>query len=175
MSARYAGTISREGQDFEIRLERELSHTVNAVWKAITDPAKLAIWFAKTEIEQVPGGAMHFRFADADQSVGDAVITQLEPDRLFEYNWEGDIARWELFPLGNEQCRLVMIYRLNKAKYVTMAATGWHIYMEQLEGVLNGRATPYPYKSDHELAVEKIYKNLWEAGGFAQEATGIQL
>src|SRR5690606_22633353 len=52
--------LARGGR-WAVRLERHLAHPVDAVWRAVTEPAQLAQWFPTTvELDLVVGGAVRF-------------------------------------------------------------------------------------------------------------------
>jgi uncharacterized protein YndB with AHSA1/START domain len=141
------GTISRKETGYKFRFERILNHPATDVFNALTNPEQLKLWFADTEIELHVKGKIHFTFPDKNKSEGFAVITRLEKNTLFEFNWEGDIATWELFEEGENKCRLLFTYSIMNEQWVSQAGAGWHIYLDQLETVLNGRTQPFAYTS----------------------------
>ena len=68
-------------------IEREmvLSHPVERVWRAITDPAELANWFGDTaRLDLRPGGDGLFTW-EGDASA--AVVEVVEPPRRFAFWW----------------------------------------------------------------------------------------
>jgi uncharacterized protein YndB with AHSA1/START domain len=59
------------------------------LWRAITDPAELAAWFApEVELDVVPGGLG--RFVDDDGVARSAVIDDVEPGRRLVLRWWPD-------------------------------------------------------------------------------------
>ena len=65
-----------------------LEAPVEEVWSALTDPERLEEWFANdVELELAPGGEGTFRWDDGDERR--AVVEAVEPERLFEFSWDG--------------------------------------------------------------------------------------
>ena len=72
--------------DVEVRREVVLEEAVEEVWQALTDPERLAEWFANdVELEAERGGSGVFRWDDG--SVRHAVVEELEPQRRFGFRW----------------------------------------------------------------------------------------
>lgn len=70
----------------EIRRDIVLPATPEEVWEAVTDPERLAEWFAnEVELELREGGAGRFRWDDGD--VREAAIETVEPPRRLEFTW----------------------------------------------------------------------------------------
>jgi uncharacterized protein YndB with AHSA1/START domain len=139
------GKLSRNTDGYCIRLERQLPHSIETVWEAITDPAKLAMWFTDIEMEFVPGGEMTIYFRDETRTVSKGKIIRIEPLKIFEYSWEDELATWELFDEGPTQCKLILTYSKLPDNFAISVSAGWHLLLDQLEAVLNGRTEPYPF------------------------------
>jgi uncharacterized protein YndB with AHSA1/START domain len=157
MSSQKLGLLSKDPNGYKVIFERVFPHDVNTVWDAITNPKKLAIWFMDVELKLVPGSRMIIRFRDKDKTVTYGKVTRVEPGRLFEYIWENndgpdELATWELFPEGPKTCRLVMTYSKFTDQYVKTVPAGWHVLLDQLAKVLDGRTTSFP---ESEVATEE--------------------
>lgn len=64
------------------------------VWEALTDPARLAEWFAnEVELEAEPGGAGVFRWEGGE--VRRASVEEVEPERRFAFRWSDEDAPGE--------------------------------------------------------------------------------
>src|SRR3954470_13676124 len=88
-----------------LRFERRLSHPVDRVWAALTQPGELGGWWGDAEIDLREGGRSVMRGRNTDKQgntpVSPATITQLGPPRVLEVN--GDlhgVLRWEREPTG---------------------------------------------------------------------------
>ncbi|MBD0329112.1 MAG: SRPBCC domain-containing protein [Thermoleophilia bacterium] len=56
------------------------------VWRALTDPERLAEWFAnEVELDPRPGGAGRFRWDDGSERR--ATVEEVERDRRFAFRW----------------------------------------------------------------------------------------
>jgi Activator of Hsp90 ATPase homolog 1-like protein len=80
--------------------ERRLSHPVDRVWQAITDPDVLVHWFpSAVDVDLRVGGAMKFTFDQAvlpdgsDSMPGE--VTELDPPSVFAFEWGEDHLRFE--------------------------------------------------------------------------------
>ena len=72
--------------DAEVRREVVLEEPVAEVWQALTDPERLAEWFANdVELDARRDGSGVFRWDDG--SVRHAVVEELEPQRRFGFRW----------------------------------------------------------------------------------------
>src|SRR5215475_9460414 len=80
-----------------LRFERRLPHSVDKVWRALTEPAEMAEWFPwhiKRNLRL--GGKISFTHPAGAATAPDAVITELVPLQVFAYDWDGGTLRWEL-------------------------------------------------------------------------------
>lgn len=156
-------TITKKIDGFEVRFERVYNFTREKVWDAITNPDKLAIWFTDIEMEFVVGGKMTIRFRDADRTESFGKILRVKAPELFEFSWEDELATWELFEVGKSKCRLVLTYSKLAEKYAFSVPAGWHVLLDQLDTVLNGRTESYPFGGEETEAARKmksVYKEI---------------
>jgi uncharacterized protein YndB with AHSA1/START domain len=114
-----------------LRFERRLAHSVERVWRAITEPDELEAWFvARPEWKPEVGET----FNAMDQ---DGEITDVEPPNLLAWNWGGELFRFELSPDG-DGCRLVFTHVFDERKYGAQHATGWEVHFARLDSLLAG-------------------------------------
>jgi uncharacterized protein YndB with AHSA1/START domain len=171
MASSKFGVLTKENDGYQIIFDRVLPHDAPMVWAAITDPAKMKHWFFETEIDFKVGGRIIFKFGDPDNSESYGKITRIEYGKLFEYIWENtgggpdELATWELFREGKSKTRLRLTYSRLSEKYGSLASGGWHIMLDHLEEVLDGRTEPFPYtggQSDDEKGVAGHYAKVVE-------------
>src|SRR5262245_48577953 len=93
----------KDGDQWGLILVRELRHTPEIVWEAITDPAHLREWApfdadgslgnagSKVKLTTVGAPSPH---------VTETTVTKAEPPTLLVYNWGGNDMRWELERVG---------------------------------------------------------------------------
>jgi uncharacterized protein YndB with AHSA1/START domain len=115
-----------------LRFERRLDHSVQRVWRAVTEPAELARWFV-AEVPWTPVAGEEF---EAGGERGR--ITALEPPRLLAWTWGVERYSFELAPDG-AGCVLVFTHvfdpRLGPG---WQHAAGWETYFERLDVHLGG-------------------------------------
>ena len=164
------GTIEQRDGRVTFRYERRLNHSVETVWRAITDPDAVAGWMStRPEIDLRPGGS-YATFHQGGQRVDDHVL-RVEPPRLFAHTfWEevnpSAIVTWELTPEG-EGCRVVLTHSLDLADLENAAATvaagdslltilsrnaaGWHRLLDHLEARLDNRENVWSREAQQQL------------------------
>jgi uncharacterized protein YndB with AHSA1/START domain len=122
-----------DGDQWGLVLVRELRHSPEKVWQAITDPAQMREW-APFEVDGnlgTAGNKVKLTWAGTTSSL-EATVTHAEAPELLEY---GDF-RWELEPVG-QGTRLTLRTRIDR-RYISMGAAGWHISLDVLDRFLNG-------------------------------------
>lgn len=124
-----------------LRFERRLAHPIDAVWRAVSDPAELAHWFPSTiAVEELRvGGSMTFSFEEHDLPPMQGSVTELDPPRLLGFSWGDDELRFELAPSDDgAQTTLRFSVALDARDKAARDATGWHVCLDALERQLGG-------------------------------------
>jgi uncharacterized protein YndB with AHSA1/START domain len=131
-----------------LSFERRLSHPVDRVWRALTEPDELAHWFpSKVQADLRVGGAMRFTFEehvlpDGSNSMP-GEVTELDPPRLLAYRWGEDHLRFELEPTeGDAACTLRLTVRLGTRDKAARDSAGWHVCLDRLERFVAGEDGP---------------------------------
>jgi uncharacterized protein YndB with AHSA1/START domain len=131
-----------------LSFERRLSHPVERVWQAITDPDALQHWFpSAVEADLRVGGTMKFTFEghtlpDGSNSMP-GEVTELDPPRLFAFDWGEDNLRFELEPVdGGAGCALRLTVALGTRDKAARDAAGWHVCLDRLERLMDGEDGP---------------------------------
>ncbi|CAA9485839.1 MAG: hypothetical protein AVDCRST_MAG13-1443 [uncultured Solirubrobacteraceae bacterium] len=125
--------------------ERRLHHPVDAVWPALTEPARLGQWFpCDVEVDLRPGGAMRFTFPDGS-AVGGRVV-ELDPPRRLAFLWGEDLLTFALAPEGSGS-RLTLTHVLEEEGRDAAAKTaaGWHVCLDDLHRALDGGTPGRPH------------------------------
>jgi uncharacterized protein YndB with AHSA1/START domain len=149
-----------------LRMERWLKHPPEKVWKAMTEPERLAGWFpGKIVPELRQGGKVEFDFG------GDGVVTDLDPPRLIAYTWDTDHLRWELHPDG-EGTRLVLLHTFDDRAGAASFGAGWHTCIVALDLALDGRAGTDPGVDDIALHERFVAQFGLDAGTVETRADG---
>lgn len=135
------GKITQRSDGYMVEFERSLQHPIEKVWDALTNPSVLKVWFTEVEMDFREGGKMVIHFADGSSSNGE--IVTIQPPTLFEFTWEGELAQWKLSASSKTSCVLKLTYSKLAKDYAIKAPAGFHIILDQLESVLNGRTQPF--------------------------------
>ena len=149
------GTITPNGEHFDMTYVRRIAASSDRVWAAITIPERIAAWFAEVEVEIEPrlGGAYRLRFGpDTPFSAGE--ITGFEVGRLLEHTWPNDggptsMVRYEVEPDG-EGCLLRLTCTLVQRSYLSTLA-GWHLFLDALPPSLDGTRVQWTMEQELEL------------------------
>jgi uncharacterized protein YndB with AHSA1/START domain len=134
----HSAQIQKDGEQWTLVLVRELRHSPEKVWTALTDPAHLREWApfdADGNLGKV-GTAKLTTVGAPTPHVTETTITQAEAPRLLVYNWGGHDMRWELEPLA-AGTRLTL-WTIIGRRYIAMGAAGWHIAFDVLDQLLSG-------------------------------------
>jgi hypothetical protein len=114
-------------------LVRELRHSPEKVWAALTEREQLREW-APFDIEgnlETVGSTVKLTWLGAPAPV-ETPVRRVEQPRVLEF---GDI-RWELDPVGSGT-RLTLWSTIDR-RFVSWGAAGWHISLDVLERLLGG-------------------------------------
>jgi uncharacterized protein YndB with AHSA1/START domain len=131
--------VRKDGEKWTLVLVRELRHTPEKVWKALTDPAQLREWapFDADGSLGTAGTTVKLTTVAAPQlHVTETRVTRADAPKVLEYNWGGADIRWELEPLANGT-RLTLWHNIDR-RYISMGAAGWHVALDVLDRLLRG-------------------------------------
>jgi len=131
--------VRKDGDNWTLILVRELRHSPEKVWQALTDPAHLREWapFDADKSLGTVGATVKLTTVGAPQPhVTETRVTRAEAPRLLEYKWGGFDMRWQLEDLGGGT-RLTLWTGIARP-YIAMGAAGWHICLDVLDHHLGG-------------------------------------
>ena len=131
--------IEKDGEKWTLVLVRELRHSPEKVWQALTDPAQLREWapFDADKNMGASGTAVKLTTVGAPTPhITETRVTRADAPRLLEYNWGGQEIRWELEALGGGT-RLTLWHNIDR-RFISMGAAGWHICFDVLDRHLSG-------------------------------------
>ncbi len=130
--------VRKDGEKWTFILVRELRHSPEKVWQALTDPAHLSEWApfdADRDLAAV-GPLKLSTVGTPTPRVAETSVKRAEAPRLLEYSWGGNDLRWELEPLGRGT-RVTLWLKIAR-RFISWGAAGWHICFEVLERLLAG-------------------------------------
>jgi uncharacterized protein YndB with AHSA1/START domain len=127
-----------DGERWALVLVRELRHSPEKVWQALTDPEQLREWApfdadgslgtagSTVKLTTVGAPALH---------VTETKVTRADAHKVLEYNWGGGDMRWELEALGSGT-RLTLWTNIDR-RFIAMGAAGWHVCFDVLDHLLS--------------------------------------
>jgi uncharacterized protein YndB with AHSA1/START domain len=137
------GRIERSGDVVAVVFDRRYATTVDDLWRACTDPARLARWFAPVSGELREGGAFTIHFDDADTPA--CRVLACEPPARLAWEWPvGDATTVVTAELSSDGdgARLVLRHERLSPGQAAGYAAGWDTYVRRLEADLSGAAMP---------------------------------
>ncbi len=128
-----------DGQFWTLILVRELRHSPDKVWQALTDPAQLREWapFDSDRNMGTTGTTVKLTTVGAPAPhVTETTIKRADANKALEYSWGGGDMRWELEPSG-AGTRLTLWSNINR-HYIAMGAAGMHVCLDVMDRFLSG-------------------------------------
>jgi uncharacterized protein YndB with AHSA1/START domain len=130
------GNLEAAGDNWRIRFERRLSHPLEKVWRAMTEPEHLAAWFPDRIVGPWEvGGRLRF---ESEYGDFEGEVLAFEPMRLVEFRWGTDVIRLELAKDGAGSL-LTLSDTITELGKAARDAAGWHECLDRLEAELAGR------------------------------------
>jgi len=130
--------IQKDGEKWTLILVRELCHSPEKVWQALTDPAELREWApfdADGSLGTVGATVKLTTVGAPTPQVSESKVTRADAPKLLEYNWGSFDIRWELEPLSTGT-RLTLWHNIDR-RFISMGAAGWHICLDVLDRLLS--------------------------------------
>jgi hypothetical protein len=124
--------VRKDGDKWTLILVRELRHSPEKVWQAITDPAHLREW-APFEVDEslATPGTVNLTWVGTPTPI-ETRVTRADAPKLLEYN----DTRWELEAHGSGT-RLTLWHNIDR-RFIAWGAAGWHISFDVLDRLLAG-------------------------------------
>jgi uncharacterized protein YndB with AHSA1/START domain len=124
--------VRKEGDTWTLILVRELRHSPEKVWQALTDPAQLREWAPFVADGNLGNLGMVKLTWVATGRPMETKVTRADAPRVLEY---GD-QRWELEPFAGGT-RLTLWHNIDR-RFISWGAAGWHIAFDVLDRLLSG-------------------------------------
>jgi len=124
--------VRKEGEKWTLILVRELRHSPEKVWQALTDPAHLREWapfVVDASLSTV--GTVKLTWVGRPTPL-ETRVTRADAPKFLEY---GDV-RWELEGSGGGT-RLTLWHSIDR-RFISWGAAGWHISFDVLDRLLSG-------------------------------------
>jgi len=120
-------------------LVRELRHSPEKVWQALTDPTHLREWapFDADGSLGTVGATVKLTTVGAPAlRITETKVTRADAPGFLEYKWGDFDMRWQLEALGGGT-RLTLWTNIGH-RFIAMGAAGWHICFDVLDRLLSG-------------------------------------
>jgi uncharacterized protein YndB with AHSA1/START domain len=131
--------VQKDGEKWTLVLVRQLRHSPEKVWRALTDPAQLREWapFDADGNMGVAGSMVKLNTVGTPAPLSsETIIKRADEPKVLEYRWGDGDLRWELEDFGGGT-RLTLWHNIDR-RYISMGAAGWHICLDVLDHALGG-------------------------------------
>jgi len=131
--------VRKGGEKWTLILVRELRHSPEKVWQALTDPAHLREWapFDADGSLGTLGTTVKLTTLRAPTPlVSETRVTRADAPKVLEYTWAGNDIRWELEAFG-DGTRLTLWHNIDR-RFISWVTAGWHICLDVLAHLLSG-------------------------------------
>jgi uncharacterized protein YndB with AHSA1/START domain len=144
-------TLSTSGPRPTLRLERDLPASIDAVWRAVTDPDEMRSWFpTRIEIDEWKvGGHLTHHFDGHDLDPLPGTVIEWQPPHRVRFTWGEDTITFELTAAPVHGTTFVLTAESSPPR-VARDAAGWESCLDQLQF---GRETEsWTIRFDHYVA-----------------------
>lgn len=131
--------VRKDNENWSLVLVKELQHSPEKVWQALTDPKQLHEWapFDANGNMGMAGAVLKLNTVGTPTPVvSETKIKRADAPRVLEYSWGGGDLRWQLEDFGGGT-RLTLWHGIDR-RYIAMGAAGWHICLDVLAYSLSG-------------------------------------
>jgi uncharacterized protein YndB with AHSA1/START domain len=132
--------VRKDGENWTLVLVRELRHSPEKVWQALTDPAHLREWApfdADGNLGAVGNTVKLTTVGAPAPHITETKVICADAPKVLEYTWGGNEIRWQLEALDSGT-RLTLWTSINR-RFIAMGAAGWHIAFDVLDRLLAGQ------------------------------------
>jgi uncharacterized protein YndB with AHSA1/START domain len=132
--------VQTDGKQWTLVFVRELRHSPQKVWGALTDPAQLSHWApfdADRDLGKAKQATLTTAGGNGDEKL-EVEIRRADAPTLLEYSWGGDVLRWEL-EATQAGTRLTLRHTVEGKTWVPRVATGWHMCLDIMDLALGGK------------------------------------
>ena len=122
-------------------VEREMPHSLQKIWRALTQGPLIEEWLMKNDFKPVVGHRFDLR---ADWGVVNCQVLAVEPNKVLSYAWEAmglkSVVTWTLAPTSTgTHLRMEQSgFRPEQQQAYEGAKYGWQKFFAGLERVVGG-------------------------------------
>ncbi len=130
--------VKTDGERGSLRFQRRLSTSLADAWSVVTEPERIARWFAPVSIE----GQEWITYWDDGREYAKGEILRCVPQQLIEVSWRASddaepltdtVLRISLRQEG-DAVLLVLEHEQLMAADLVQYGPGWHTYLDRLPG-----------------------------------------
>ncbi len=147
------GTIARTGGDVEVTFDRVYDTDAGDLWTSVTDPDRLARWFARVDGDLREGGRFTIHFDDDD--VPDCRVSTCDAPRGYTWEWS-HATHTSLVTVAVEPAADGARLRLTHTRLSAISgagyAAGWDVYLRRLLEFVAGREVRDTWSEDWSTA-----------------------
>ena len=131
------GTLARQGDRWTLPFTRKLAHPREKVWRAVTEPEHLAVWYPQEIVGERKAGAPLRFVSHGDSGDGfDGQMLVFDPPAVMEFTWGTDLLRIELAADGAGTV-LTLTDTFDDLGKAARDAAGWHECLDRLSDDLD--------------------------------------
>jgi uncharacterized protein YndB with AHSA1/START domain len=135
------GMLAQDGDRWTLTFTRKLAHPPEKVWRAITEPEHLAVWFPQHIVGERRAGAPLRFVSSVPEGTFDGAMVQFDPPSVMELRWGTDSLRVELKPDGAGTV-LTLTDTFSELGKAARDAAGWHECLDRLVSDLDSSKPP---------------------------------
>ena len=129
---------STEQDHWVLTFTRELSHPINRVWEALTEPGQLRRWAPYTADRDLA------RTGDVELIMLDGLdegprlpcaVLEVDPPRLLVHTWGDDVLRWQLVST-DDGTTLTLRQSFDHESLTSALAAGWHLCLDAADALM---------------------------------------
>lgn len=132
---------------YELHFERDLPHSPEDVWRAVTSPRALGHWLSAADVDLRPDG----QFRLQGQCNVEGKVLEVVPGATLRWSWphpehpESEV-RMTITGLGPTTSRLTLVQTRLPAQHVLGVAAGWHTHLDAFPKAILDEPTPFDGK-----------------------------
>jgi uncharacterized protein YndB with AHSA1/START domain len=138
------GTVIRDDEGMRLEFVRTFPDPIERVWRAVTDPTELAVWFG-TWRGDPSTGTIEVQPIEGNGTFEPATLVECDPPRRVAVVLASADGPWPLSVTLREVdagTELVFVHRMAEPYDATSIGPGWQYYLDRLAATL--ASTPMP-------------------------------
>src|SRR3984885_5431528 len=149
------GVLAQQDDRWMLTFTRRLAHPREKVWRAVTEPEHLAVWYPQEIVGERKAGAPLRFVSHGDSGDGfDGQMLVFDPPAVMEFTWGTDLLRIELAADGAGTV-LTLTDTFDDPGEAARDAAGWHECLDLLAADLDG--TPRPEWGETWRRIHPVY------------------